>query len=102
MRIESRRRRSSESSKLRYAAPRFSLLCLHCYDLIRYFRILAEILQHTSGNKKAEEDANREAEEQIKAIKIAGEKRKDEVKEGLLKAVWDVKPTVPERIEIQS
>jgi V-type H+-transporting ATPase subunit G len=57
------------------------------------------LLQHTSGNKKAEEDANKDAEKQIKEIQEAGKKGQDQVVKDLLKAVFDVKPVVPERIE---
>jgi len=56
--------------------------------------------QHTSGNKKAEEDANKDAEQQIKSISQAGKKGQDAVVADLLKAVFDVKPEVPDRIEV--
>ena len=55
--------------------------------------------QHTSGNKKAESDANKDAETQVKAIAQAGSKGQDKVVADLLKAVFDVKPIVPDRIE---
>jgi V-type H+-transporting ATPase subunit G len=58
--------------------------------------------QHTSGNKKAEEDANKDAETQMKTIKEAGKKGQDKVVTDLLKAVFDVKPQVPDRIEMPS
>jgi V-type H+-transporting ATPase subunit G len=58
------------------------------------------IMQHTSGNKKAEEDANKEAEIQVKKIREAGKKGEDEVVQELLGGVFDVKPVVPERIEV--
>lgn len=64
--------------------------------------LVLTLLQHTSGNKKAEEDANKEAEAQIKAIREAGKKGQDKVVQDLLKAVFDVKPVVPERIQIPS
>jgi len=57
-------------------------------------------LQHTSGNKKAEEDANKDAEVKMKEIKEAGTKGQDKVVEDLLKAVFDIKPVVPDRIEV--
>jgi V-type H+-transporting ATPase subunit G len=57
-------------------------------------------LQHTSGNKKAEEDADKDAEAQMKSIKEAGKKGKDKVVKDLLKAVFDIKPVVPERVEV--
>jgi V-type H+-transporting ATPase subunit G len=56
--------------------------------------------QHTSGNKKAEEEANKDAEAQIKQIQQAGKKGQDQVVKDLLKAVFDIKPVVPERIEV--
>ena len=56
--------------------------------------------QHTSGNKKAEEDANKDAETKMKEIKEAGKKGQDRVVKDLLKAVFDIKPVVPERIEV--
>lgn len=54
-------------------------------------------MQHTSGNEKAEQDANKDAEEQIRAIKQAGEKTGDKVVEDLLRVVGDVRPEVPDR-----
>lgn len=56
--------------------------------------------QHTSGNKKAEQEADKEAEEKMKEIKAAGKKGQDQVVKDLLKAVFDVKPVVPDRIEV--
>lgn len=56
--------------------------------------------QHTSGNKKAEEDAGKDAETKIKEIKEAGKKSQNAVIKDLLQAVFDVKPVVPERIEV--
>ncbi|PMD23721.1 V-type proton ATPase-like protein subunit G [Hyaloscypha hepaticicola] len=55
--------------------------------------------EHTSGNKKAEEDANKDAETKIKEIKEAGKTGQDKVVENLLKAVFEITPVVPERIE---
>ena len=57
-------------------------------------------LQHTSGNKKAEEDANKDAEVKMKEIKEAGKKGQDKVVKDLLKALFDIKPVVPDRIEV--
>ncbi|KAL6714054.1 hypothetical protein ACLMJK_008548 [Lecanora helva] len=54
--------------------------------------------KHTSGNKQAEEDASKDADEQLKAIREAGNKKGDQVIEDLLKMVTDVKPEVPERV----
>ncbi|RDL38959.1 V-type proton ATPase subunit G [Venustampulla echinocandica] len=56
--------------------------------------------EHTSGNKKAEEDADKDAEMKIKDIKTAGKKGRDQVIKDLLQAVFDIKPVAPERIEV--
>lgn len=56
-------------------------------------------LQHTSGNKKAEEDAEKENEVKLKEIKEIGDKAGKKVVDDLLKAVMDVKPIVPDRTE---
>ncbi len=58
--------------------------------------------QHTSGNKKAEEDADKETENRIREIKEAGDKNGDEVVESLLRAVIDAKPEVPKRFAAKS
>lgn len=63
------------------------------------FEILICWIQHTSGNKKAEEDANKDSENQLKEIKEAGKKGESQVISDLLKAVFDVKPVAPERVE---
>ncbi|EGS20053.1 vacuolar ATPase-like protein [Thermochaetoides thermophila DSM 1495] len=47
--------------------------------------------EHTRGNKQAEEEANREAEAKIAAIKEAGKKNQDKVIEQLLEAVYTAK-----------
>ncbi len=60
------------------------------------------MFQHTSGNKKAEEEANKEAEDHIKKIREAGKKGQDKVVTELQRAVTDVKPVVPDRIEVPS
>ncbi|KAF6226290.1 hypothetical protein HO133_009156 [Letharia lupina] len=54
--------------------------------------------KHTSGNKKAEEDASKDAEEQMKRIKEAGSKTGDKVVQDLLNVVTEVKPEVPDRV----
>jgi len=54
--------------------------------------------KHTSGNKQAEEDAKKDADEQLKGIKAAGGKSGDKVVDELLRLVTDVKPEVPERV----
>ncbi|KAF1353788.1 H+-ATPase G subunit-domain-containing protein [Delphinella strobiligena] len=55
--------------------------------------------EHTSGNKKAEEDANKENDVQLKEIKDIGNKKGQKVIDDLLTAVMDVKPVVPDRVE---
>ncbi|KAK2756074.1 hypothetical protein FQN54_005481 [Arachnomyces sp. PD_36] len=54
--------------------------------------------EHTSGNKKAEEDANKDAEGQLQEIKGSGSKAGDKVVEDLIHAVVNVQPEVPEKI----
>lgn len=59
---------------------------------------LCDLMQHSSGNKKAEEEANREAELRVQEIKEAGKKSGDKVVSDLISAVVNVKPEVPEKI----
>jgi V-type H+-transporting ATPase subunit G len=56
--------------------------------------------QHSSGNQKAEEDAKKDAENQIKEIQQAATNGQEQVVKDLLKAVFDIKPVVPDRIEV--
>ncbi|KAL1387026.1 H+-ATPase G subunit [Phyllosticta capitalensis] len=51
--------------------------------------------EHSSGNQKAEEEANKETEAKIKEIKDIGSKSGSKVVEQLLAAVTDVKPEPP-------
>ncbi|KAI9821438.1 MAG: hypothetical protein M1826_000674 [Phylliscum demangeonii] len=51
--------------------------------------------QHSSGNKKAEDEADATAREKIAEIHEAGKKHGDKVVEDLLNGVMDVKPEVP-------
>ncbi|PPJ60229.1 hypothetical protein CBER1_08842 [Cercospora berteroae] len=55
--------------------------------------------QHTSGNKKAEEDADKETNQKLDEIKGIGKKTGPKVVEDLLKAVMDVQPQVPTRVD---
>ncbi len=55
------------------------------------------IRKQSSGNKKAEEDADKDTEEKLQEIKKIGGEKGDKVVEDLLKAVTDVKPEVPDR-----
>ncbi|MCJ1483955.1 H(+)-transporting V1 sector ATPase subunit G [Schaereria dolodes] len=54
--------------------------------------------EHSSGNKKAEEDANKDADSKVEEIKRAGGKSGDKVVEDLLRVVTEVKPEVPDRV----
>ncbi|KAI9730737.1 MAG: H(+)-transporting V1 sector ATPase subunit G [Cirrosporium novae-zelandiae] len=51
--------------------------------------------EHSSGNKKAEEDANKEAEVKVKDIQETGNKHGKQVIDDVTKAVTDVHPEVP-------
>jgi V-type H+-transporting ATPase subunit G len=53
--------------------------------------------QHTTGNKQAEEEADKDAKAKIKQIKSAGEEKKDKVINDLLKAVFEVHPVPPSK-----
>lgn len=55
--------------------------------------------QHTSGNKAAEEQAEKDTEKQLDEIKGIGKKTGPQVVDDLLKAVVDVRPEVPTRVE---
>ncbi|EME46430.1 hypothetical protein DOTSEDRAFT_169024 [Dothistroma septosporum NZE10] len=55
--------------------------------------------QHTSGNKQAEDDAEKETQKSLDEIKQIGNKTGPQVVDDLIKAVMDVKPIVPDRIE---
>ncbi|KAH0388855.1 hypothetical protein E4T50_01554 [Aureobasidium sp. EXF-12298] len=55
--------------------------------------------QHTSGNEQAEKDATKDTDEKLKEIKSIGDKEGPTVIENLLRAVTDVKPQVPEKLE---
>ena len=89
--IASRRTKNSRSSRRRSAQPH--LLFRASLDLLT-----SCVGQHTSGNKKAEEDASKDADEQVKEIKSAGQKTGDKVIDDLLRVVTDVKPEVPDRV----
>ncbi|WPH00608.1 Hypothetical protein R9X50_00343800 [Acrodontium crateriforme] len=55
--------------------------------------------EHTSGNKAAEEKADKETEKELEKIKAIGKKTGPQVVDDLIKAVMDVKPVVPDRPE---
>jgi len=50
-------------------------------------------IQHTTGNKQAEEEADKEAEAKIQEIKALGKKHQDQVVKDLLAAVFEPHPT---------
>ena len=58
----------------------------------------SDVEQHTSGNKKAEEDAKADGDKQVQGIKDAGGKHGDEVVKDLLRIVTEVQPVVPDRV----
>lgn len=55
-------------------------------------------MQQSSGNKKAEQDADKESEAKLKEIKEAGKKSGNKVVEDLIKAVTTPNPEVPDRV----
>lgn len=88
MSTANKRKKSSRSSRRRFVTPG---------DQSQ--RLLTHAVQHTSGNKKAEQDAENETEEKLKETKDVGKKSGNKVVEDLLKAVSDVRPVVPQRVE---
>ncbi|KAL8713176.1 MAG: hypothetical protein Q9220_002697 [cf. Caloplaca sp. 1 TL-2023] len=56
--------------------------------------------EHTSGNRKAEDDATNDAETQMSEIKTSGEKSGGKVVEELLRVVTDVRPEKPDRVGV--
>ena len=59
-------------------------------------------IQHSSGFKKDEEDANEEAEAKLAEIKDAGNQKGDKVVEDLIYAMVNVNPEVPDKIVSKS
>jgi V-type H+-transporting ATPase subunit G len=55
-------------------------------------------LQQTSGNKKAEQDADKESEAKLKEIEEAGKKSGGKVVDDLIKAIITPNPEVPDRV----
>ncbi|KAI9900097.1 hypothetical protein N3K66_004359 [Trichothecium roseum] len=53
--------------------------------------------EHSQGNQQAEDEANKEAEQQIITIKEAGKKSQANVIKGLLSAVLEPKPVPAEK-----
>ncbi|KAJ5605146.1 hypothetical protein N7510_010300 [Penicillium lagena] len=58
--------------------------------------------EHSSGFKKAEDDANNEALAKLEEIKDAGKNKGDKVVQDLIYATTQVKPEVPEKIVIKT
>lgn len=55
--------------------------------------------QQQSGNRKAEEDAEKDTNQQLEDLKKLEEETGPSVIDDLLKAVVDVRPQAPERTE---
>lgn len=55
--------------------------------------------QHSSGNKAAEEQAEKDTQKQLEEIKAIGKKTGPKVVEDLIGAVLTVRPEVPNRME---
>ncbi|EDN07912.1 vacuolar ATPase [Histoplasma capsulatum] len=54
--------------------------------------------EHSSGNKVAEDEANKEAEMKVQEIKNIGKKKGGQVIGDLIHAVTDVNPQVPQKL----
>ncbi|EER44478.1 conserved hypothetical protein [Histoplasma capsulatum var. duboisii H88] len=54
--------------------------------------------EHSSGNKVAEDEANKEAEVKVQEIKNIGKKKGGQVIGDLIHAVTDVNPQVPQKL----
>lgn len=61
--------------------------------------LIVSNLKHSSGNQKAEVDANKDAEEKLQEIQESGKKKGDQVVNDLIQAVLEVRPEVPEKLE---
>lgn len=60
--------------------------------MILRFKSWANMTQHSKGNQQAEDEANKEADKEIQAIKEAGKKHQAGVVKNLLAAVQEAKP----------
>jgi hypothetical protein len=74
----------------------------HAHILHTMRSITTNWFQQSSGNKKAEEDANKDAENKVKEIEEAGKKSGDKVIEDLIKAVTTPRPEVPDKFQKDS
>ena len=77
--------KSSRNTKQRYIGEHQP-----CYQLI--------FVQQQSGNKKAEDDANKEAEKAMEEITKAGKDKGSKVVDDLIKIVTTPHPEVPDKI----
>lgn len=107
--IEEYRQQKEEEFKKFEGEVRIRLL--HCcltgklalYTIPVYYTRTKELTdysrqQHSSGYKKVEEDASKEADAKLAEIKEAGNKQGDKVVDGLIHALVDVKPEPSEKI----
>jgi len=58
--------------------------------------------EHSSGNKKAEQEADKDAQARIQDIEKVRARAGDRVVDNLIHAVVNVKPEVPEKIVVRS
>ncbi|KAJ4317687.1 hypothetical protein N0V84_007205 [Fusarium piperis] len=56
---------------------------------------VSDRVEHSKGNQQAEDEANKEADAQIKNIEEAGKKGQAQVVKNLLNAVFEVQPVAP-------
>ena len=56
-------------------------------------------MQQTSGNKDAEQQAEKDTEQKLEEIEQIGKKTGPKVVDDLVNACIDVKPVVPDRVE---
>ena len=68
--------------------------CVTALERHQYCRALT-IVQHSSGNKKAEEDAAKDTDTKVKEIEQIGSKSGSKVVDQLITAVTDAKPEPP-------
>lgn len=83
--------------RLWFSAPHGLALCVSTIRsrLGAKVRPYGPDIQHSKGNKQAEDEAGKDAESKIKEIKAAGQKSQDKVIKDLLAAVFEAKPVAP-------
>lgn len=89
--IESRKRTNTKPTRRRYA------LCYHGAGILGSLTDL--MCQQSSGNKKAEQDADKDTEAKLEEIKKIGGETGPKVVDDLIRAVFDVQLHVPDRVE---